>query len=160
MDLDKFVTNIISKLDTSKFSPQKIKSIEENLRDKYSEIFTPIELNDLLEDGIEEIEEDQTQEERLEELSSYYENLEKSGIIFFPKSEQYDNSDLNKRLEYGQTLLHKAVKDRDAQHVILLLGDGIDSKIKDNSGNTARMIAILEGYDEIVEIFDIRGIKE
>lgn len=60
-------------------------------------------------------------------------------------------SDFADKSEYGRTPLHNAIIDNDLDMVKKLIDEGIDINMKDNGGNTAFELGVLENRDDIID---------
>lgn len=76
------------------------------------------------------------------------------------KIKKLSNEDINKKNEWGFTLLHRAVDENDIEAVQLLIIKNVDMSITDGDHNTALSIAAKEGFTEIVKLLLDNGIKE
>ena len=61
------------------------------------------------------------------------------------------------KAEFGRTPLHVAIIDNNLDEIKKLISDGADISIKDNGGNTAIELAVLEDREDIVEWFMDEG---
>jgi ankyrin repeat protein len=70
------------------------------------------------------------------------------------------NEGVNKIGMFGRTQLHEAVLQEDFQKIEKMLNEGVDASIKDNNGNTAFKLALMEGKIKIVDFLKQKGISK
>ncbi len=120
-------------------------------RQKYQhdEIFMPLM-------GPEETEEvELTTDERITKLQQYYQmyGKETGEWVFSPEDQESED-----RGKYGRTPLHIAVMDDDHDKIRELIANGANIDMRDNSGLTPFVYALLEGKTEIVKLFEELGV--
>jgi len=141
--LNDLLVKVENNLKDKELDEDKINLYLEKIRFKYKDdiIWNPIEKT-------EEKKKEITREERLEQWEKHYNKIrEDSGQIVFKNNKK----EINKRYEYGRTLLHKAVLSRNQKEIKRLVSKGIDYNIRDNSGLTPFQIAIIEEDKEIIK---------
>lgn len=141
--LNDLLVKVENNLKDKELDEDKINLYLEKIRSKYIDdiIWNPIEKID------EKIKKEITREERLEQWEKHYNKISKdSGQIVFENNKK----EINKRYEYGRTLLHKAILSRNKKEIKDLISKGIDYNIRDNSGLTPFQIAVIEEDKEII----------
>ena len=141
--LNDLLVKVENNLKDKELDEDKINLYLEKIRSKYIDdiIWNPIEKID------EKIKKEITREERLEQWEKHYNKISKdSGQIVFENNKK----EINKRYEYGRTLLHKAILSRNKKEIKRLVSKGIDYNIRDNSGLTPFQIAVIEEDKEII----------
>ena len=94
-------------------------------------------------------------EERILTWQEYYINHgDETGQWVFEPIEH----DINDKLDYGRTLLHSAILEKNEVEIKQLVEKGINTKIKDNSGLTPFQVAIIEEDKEIISLLEELGI--
>jgi len=140
--LNDLLVKVENNLKDKELDEDKINLYLEKIRFKYKDdiIWNPIEKT-------EEKKKEITREERLEQWEKHYNKIrEDSGQIVFKNNKK----EINKRYEYGRTLLHKAILSRNKKEIKRLVFKGIDYNIRDNSGLTPFQLAIIEEDKEII----------
>ena len=140
--LNDLLVKVENNLKDKELDEDKINLYLEKIRFKYKDdiIWNPIEKT-------EEKKKEITREERLEQWEKHYNKIrEDSGQIVFKNNKK----EINKRYEYGRTLLHKAILSRNKKEIKRLVSKGIDYNIRDNSGLTPFQIAVIEEDKEII----------
>ena len=141
--LNDLLVKVENNLKDKELDEDKINLYLEKIRSKYIDdiIWNPIEKIN------EKIKKEITREERLEQWEKHYNKISKdSGQIVFENNKK----EINKRYEYGRTLLHKAILSRNKKEIKDLISKGIDYNIRDNSGLTPFQIAVIEEDKEII----------
>jgi len=141
--LNDLLVKVENNLKDKELDEDKINLYLDKIRSKYIDdiIWNPIEKID------EKIKKEITREERLEQWEKHYNKISKdSGQIVFENNKK----EINKRYEYGRTLLHKAILSRNKKEIKRLVFKGIDYNIRDNSGLTPFQLAIIEEDKEII----------
>jgi len=140
--LNDLLVKVENNLKDKELDEEKINLYLDKIRSKYKDdiIWNPIEKT-------EEKKKEITREERLEQWEKHYNKISKdSGQIVFKNNKK----EINKRYEYGRTLLHKAILSRNKKEIKRLVSKGIDYNIRDNSGLTPFQIAVIEEDKEII----------
>lgn len=96
-----------------------------------------------------------TQDERINILQKQYQDHgEKTGEWVFTPDEQ----ESEERGKYGRTPLHIAVMEDDYDQIKELITNGTDVNMRDNSGMTPFVYALLEGKTEVIKLFEELGV--
>ena len=133
------------------FTEDKIIYILDKIRCKYED---DVDWNPIVE--VIEEEEKVSREDLLEQWEKYYKDLkEKTGQFVFKTNKK----EINNRYEYGRTLLHKAILDKNKKKISELMLKGIDYNIKDNGGLTPLQIAVIEEDREIINFLKDLGLR-
>ena len=104
---------------------------------------------------IEEVIKEDTREKRLLALSRAYQDHGKvtGEWVFEPTS-----GSINDQYEFGRTLLHIAILEKNIVEIKQLVTQGINTKIKDNGGLTPFQVAIIEDDKEIISLLENLGV--
>jgi len=149
--LNLFLETIRKRMERDNKTEEEILSVLDSFRKKYKddEIFQPL----MHKEEIEEVE--LTQDERINILQKRYQDHgEETGEWVFPPDEQ----ESEERGKYGRTPLHIAVMEDDIEEIRELIENGADVNMRDNSGMTPFVYALLEGKTEIIKLFEELGV--
>ena len=170
--LDKIKSNMKAE---GKSEEQTVRVLTEvNRKYRNSPIFEKIDLNatdedfdDYMQEDIEDkdndimvqmtdfnIEED-VRAQRILTLQDFYENKH-----VFPYEDLVTTECIDDKGSFGRTKLHLAVINKDLAEIVVLLECGASTKITDNNGFTPYQTAVLEEFDDVIELFNKRGISE
>jgi len=145
-----------------------------NHRYRNSPIFEKIDLTDdedfddyIQEDAIEDKDNDimvqmtdfnienDVRAQRILTLQDFYE-----GKNVFPAEDMVNTECIDDKGAFGRTKLHLAVINRNLDEINILLDSGANTKITDNNGFTPYQTAVLEEFDDVIELFCEAGILE
>lgn len=113
-----------------------------------------------LDDGKKSPEEEKKDiDKRIEFWQNYYAAEKIAGREVFGPEDKIDETKMDTPLEFGQTMLHRAVVQCNLEEIERLLKEGASPNKKDNGGMTPLMLAIMEEKVEVVKLFKKLGIE-
>jgi len=171
-----FLDGIKSNMKQKGKSDEQIVRVLTDINSRYlnSPIFEKIDLNDdedfddyMQEDAVEDKDndimvqmtdfniKDDVRAQRILALQEFY-----KGKNVFPPEDLVNTECIDDKGAFGRTKLHVAVINRDLHEIVILLDSGANTKIADNNGFTPYQTAVLEEFNDVIELFVEKGILE
>jgi len=151
VELKDFLELISNNLDEKEYSPEKKERILSVIKNMYEKdiLFKEPEPPDYTK------QKPLSREDRVSNWMEYYRGVEAStGEYVFEQT-----GTTEERHEFGRTELHRAVYVCDLEKIKELVKKGIDTTVKDNSGFTAYMQALLDDKQEAINLFQELGVN-
>ena len=152
IELEDFLALVSTNLDKKGYSVEKRERIFSIIKEKYE--------NDILfkepEPPSYTKQKPLSREDRVNNWMAYYRDVEATtGEYVFETT-----GDTEERHEFGRTELHRAVHVCDLEKIKELIKNGVDTNVKDNSGFTAYMQALLDDKQETINLFQELGVDK
>lgn len=159
MKKEEYIDKIINKLREKGVKEERLRIERIRMEKEYDDIFELVDIYNgvgyyCMDEETYEMDDYTEDDLKINNIEAYkwvYSFLNKIGIKVFNE----DDGD-----RYGYTELHEAVVLGDIEEIKNLIESGFDTSLKDNSGHTAYMLALMEDKADIIKIFEDYGIEK